>query len=166
MKNILAVFTIMIVLLVSPARSYGTDIASGLSEFIYGALYANIGITSCKEITDKENGKEEALGKMSALVNTANSMIGEDKVDMEAIRDYFEALYSYCEDNPNELFAQALAKTAKPLFTGNNKDDYIGDRMNHHKKKKNQWSPPPSPSDQSTSSNEVSGTRNMPRIIS
>ncbi len=137
-----ATFIITITLLNSPSNLYATDIPGGLSQFIYGLLYLNIGTTSCKEITDKEGGREGSIAQMKQLVETANSMAGKDTIDMNELIQYFDDLYEYCENNPDEIFAQALAKIARPLFTIKNRHGtHMRNNLNNHNSRtQNQWS--------------------------
>lgn len=108
------IILLILCLFALPVRA---DIASGILEFVYGVLYFSIGTTPCKDIVEKEGGKEGAMRQMRQIVDTANNIAGKDTVDIRMIEYHFGELYEYCEHHPQDLFGQALLIVLRPMFS-------------------------------------------------
>lgn len=116
-----------------PVSMHANGVVSGISEFIYGLLYLNIGGTSCEEIVEKqqhENADHGFITSIEQLISTANTLAGQTTVNAVVVREYAMNLYRYCEKNPTELFAKALAVVTRPLFNDFSKQSNNSYRFN------------------------------------
>ena len=110
-------FVLALFFSLSPLRA--NDIASGISEFIYGFLYLNIGTTSCQEIINRsgEKGADGFSAQINQLIDAADSLAGRKTVNKDVLNEYSQRLYNYCKQNPGQLFVKALASVSRPLFS-------------------------------------------------